>query len=128
MDRKVAIMVAFGGAVGALTRWALIEIADGPNAWPAETFVANLVGCALLGYVVTRFRPKLHTSLVIGVTTGFCGALTTFSTFALELAQFLDEGRLGLAIGYLGASLVLGGLAFRAGLLVATSRGTEPAP
>jgi len=120
MDRKVAIMVALGGAIGAVTRWTLIEAVESGGSWPTEIFLVNVLGCAFLGYLVTRFRPVLHTSVLVGAITGFCGTLTTFSTFALELALFLDEGRLGLALSYLLASLVLGIAAFRAGMYTAS--------
>ena len=49
--------------------------------------------------------------------TGFCGALTTFSTMQLELLRMLDEGRAGLAAGYAAASIAAGFLA----VLVATN-------
>ncbi len=45
--------------------------------------------------------------------TGLCGALTTFSTLQLELLHMLDAGEIGLALGYVAASLALGLIAVR---------------
>ena len=70
----------------------------------------NVVGCVLLGYFVTRLQERLPITAyrrpLLG--TGFCGALTTFSTFQLELLRMLDQGDPGLAIGYGIASLLFG--------------------
>jgi CrcB protein len=107
VDRRELGAIFLGGAVGALLRAGLAEALP-PEAgeWPWVTFVVNLIGTALLGYWFTtlshtRYRRPL-------LTTGFCGALTTFSTVQLELVEMLDAGRTGLAIVYLGASLAAG--------------------
>jgi CrcB protein len=74
----------------------------------------NLAGAALLGWVLVR-APQWRR--LIG--TGFCGALTTFSTFQLELLRMLDTEHAALALAY-GAASVLAGLAvFRLGERVA---------
>jgi fluoride exporter len=86
--------------------------ADGTR-WPWVTFVVNIAGAFLLGYFATRLQERLPLSAyrrpLLG--TGFCGALTTFSTVQLEVVRMFDAGRYGLAAGYVGASLVLGYLA-----------------
>jgi CrcB protein len=72
----------------------------------------NLVGAFLLGYFATRLQERLPQSAykrpLLG--TGFCGALTTFSTVQIELVRMLDRGHIGLALGYISAS-VAGGFA-----------------
>jgi CrcB protein len=74
------------------------------------TFTINVAGAALLGYLVTRLQERLPLSAyrraLLG--SGFCGALTTFSTMQVELLQMLDRGRVGLALGYAGASVGAG--------------------
>ncbi len=99
--------------MGALARAGLNQALpwDG-SGWPWGTFAVNVIGTLLLGYLVTRLQERLPPSTfrrpLLG--TGFCGALTTFSTFQVELIQLTRHGRAGLAVGYglasLGAGLV----------------------
>jgi fluoride exporter len=102
--------IFLGGAIGALLRTGLAEVlpADGAE-WPWATFLVNVAGAALLGY---WFRALPHTQYRRPLlTTGFCGALTTFSTVQLELLEMLDAGRVGLAFLYVAASVAAGLLA-----------------
>jgi len=111
IDRRELAAIFTGGAVGALARVALVQ-ADPGNAaaWPWVTFGVNVFGTFLLGYFATRLQERLPLSAyrrpLLG--TGFCGALTTFSTVQVELLRMLDVHRYGLAAGYAAASLVLG--------------------
>jgi CrcB protein len=100
-----------GGAIGTLLRLALVEgIEVEPGHWPWATFAANLAGAFVLGLVATRFSSDSSRAqrarALLG--TGLCGALTTFSTFQLELLELLDRDDVGLAIGYGAASIGLG--------------------
>jgi fluoride exporter len=83
--------------------------ADGTR-WPWVTFGVNVVGSFLLGYFATRLQERLPLSAYRRplLSTGFCGALTTFSTLQLELLRMLDAGRYGLAAAYAATSLALG--------------------
>ena len=112
MEPRTASAVAVGGAAGAVVRWALAEGLSQPGDWPWAVFIANIVGSLLLGMLVGRFGSLLHTDALIGATTGFCGALTTFSAFAVDLAWFVRSDRWGLFIGYLVASVIVGVAAF----------------
>jgi CrcB protein len=108
--RELAAIYA-GGVLGALARVGLAEAAPhGAGGWPWATFAANMVGALLLGYFVTRLQERLPPSSyrrpLLG--TGLCGALTTFATLQLELFQMLEGGHLGLAAGYVAATLVGG--------------------
>ncbi|MGN6665226.1 MAG: fluoride efflux transporter CrcB [Solirubrobacterales bacterium] len=110
-DRRELGAIFLGGAVGALVRAGLVEaLGGGAPAWPWVTFGVNVVGAFLLGYFVTRLQERLPLSTykrpLLG--TGFCGALTTFSTVQVELLRMLDAGRIGLAAGYLAGSVVAG--------------------
>jgi CrcB protein len=110
-DRRELGAIFLGGAVGALVRAGLVEaLGDGAPAWPWVTFGVNVVGAFLLGYFVTRLQERLPLSTykrpLLG--TGFCGALTTFSTMQVELLKMLDAGRVELAVGYVAASLFAG--------------------
>jgi CrcB protein len=73
-----ALLVALGAAVGAPLRFLVSLWLPGPR----STLAVNIVGSALLGALV---HPSASTAALVGI--GFCGALTTFSTFAVEIAQ-----------------------------------------
>jgi fluoride exporter len=110
--------VAVGGAAGACARVGLVTswpVAAGM--WPWATFVANIAGAFLLGLLVAALRRHGGFSIAVYrlAGTGFCGAFTTFSTMQVELLKMLEQGRLGLAAGYLCASLVAGYFAVSSG-------------
>jgi fluoride exporter len=92
-----------GGVAGALARAGVVEaLPHDPGQWPWATLLVNVAGAFVLGAVAARgFRLGL-------LGQGFCGALTTFSTFQLELLQMLDGGRIGLALASAAVSLALG--------------------
>ncbi len=107
---RIASILA-GGAVGALARGGLSRALphDG-GSWPWATLIVNLVGALILGWATTRLTervaPTRYWPLLLG--TGFCGALTTFSTFQVETIQLARHGDDGLAFAYAASSLVLG--------------------
>jgi CrcB protein len=110
-DRQELFAIAVGGAAGALLRVALARTYTSASAsWPWVTFAVNTAGALLLGYAVTRLQERLPLSAyrrpLIG--TGFCGALTTFSTMQLELLRMLDAHRYGLATAYAATSIIVG--------------------
>lgn len=108
--RELAAIFA-GGTLGALARTGLAEaLPHARGSWPWATFAANVTGAFLLGYAVTLLHERLPPSTYRRpfVATGFCGALTTFSTLQLELLRMLDGGEWGLALGYAAASLACG--------------------
>ena len=110
-DRGLVVAIFFGGMAGTLLRLGLDELlAHGPGRWPWATLLANVAGAALLGFVLVRFSSRApapsRARALLG--TGFCGALTTFSTLQRELLAMLDSGRTGLAVSYVAVSLVAG--------------------
>ena len=110
-DRLEIAAVFAGGFAGAVARAALGEVlASGGPGWPWATFAVNVAGAFALGYFVTRLQERLPLSAyrrpLLG--TGFCGALTTFSTMQLELLRMLDAHRYGLAAAYAATSIALG--------------------
>jgi CrcB protein len=123
IDRRELGAIFLGGALGTLLRAGLLEaVGEGAPGWPWATFVVNLVGAFLLGYLVTALPPVTrHRPLW---TTGFCGGLTTFSTLQLELVKMLEAGRVGVAVVYAGVSILAGLAGVQAG--VALARRPEP--
>jgi fluoride exporter len=111
VDRQELLAIFVGGCIGASARAGLVEgLPARPGQWPWATFAANVLAAALLGYLVTRLQERLppYTYRRSFLGTGLCGALSTFSTMMLELLRMLDDGRWGLALGYLATSLACG--------------------
>ncbi len=107
VDRRELGAIFLGGAIGALVRAGLAEaFPPGAGEWPWATFAVNIVGAALLGYWFTTLSHASYRRPLL--TTGFCGALTTFSTVQLELVEMIDAGRVGLAVLYLAVSVAMG--------------------
>ncbi len=99
--------IALGGSVGALCRFGLQAslLAVLPN-FPLGTAIANLTGAFLAGLVYVLL-PTLHVSVKPLVAVGFVGALTTLSTFSLEVVLLLKEERyLAAVIHWLGGAFL----------------------
>jgi len=105
------LAVALGGAFGALCRYA-VSLACVRWFAPqplvvAGTLSVNVVGCFLIGVFFARgiAHPTIHHATL---TIGFLGALTTFSSFGLETARFLQTGKPGWALANIAANMLLG--------------------
>jgi CrcB protein len=117
LDGRELAAIFIGGAVGGAARVELTQLfPSGPESWPWAVFTINISGAFLLGYLLTRLQERLPLSTYRRqlTGTGFCGALTTFSTMQLQVLHMLDHRCYGLAAGYLGASVVCGLLAIYA--------------
>ena len=113
-DRRVLAAIFAGGFCGAIVRALVGEALPYETGhWPWATLLVNVVGALVLGYVITRVEdgrePFARAGRLLG--TGFCAAMTTFSTLQLELLQMLDDARYGLAAGYALVSVAAGLLA-----------------
>lgn len=112
MRRHLFILI--GGALGAVARWELSGILAPHAAFPVGIFVVNLTGCLALGFLQTyAMESQWSPELRLGVTTGFLGAYTTFSTWQEGVMLLGRHGDPGLAAFYLLVSLV-GGLGMAA--------------
>lgn len=110
-DGRELVAIFGGGFVGAVARAELaVVLPFHPGSWPWATFLVNLVGAFVLGYLSTRLQERLPVSAyrrpLLG--TGFCGALTTFSTMQLEILRMFDQDNVGLALGYALTSITAG--------------------
>lgn len=111
---KPIFAISSGAALGALLRWQLgARLNSLLPALPLGTLAANLIGGYIVGLAVAYFAhaPQIAPEWRLLIITGFCGGLTTFSTFSAEVVTMLQEGRLGWAMvsigGHLGGSLLM---------------------
>jgi CrcB protein len=103
------IAVSLGGMLGCLLRWVLaIFLNRYFPAIPPGTLAANLIGCYIIGMAIALFTvyPAVAPEWRLFVTTGFCGGLTTFSTFSAEIVVLLQTGRATWALGAVAAHLL----------------------
>jgi len=110
---KSIIAVALGAVLGALLRWQLNTRLDSLfPAIPPGTLVANLIGAYIVGMGIAflAHAKGISPEWRLFIITGFCGSLTTFSTFSVEVAALLQHGRIHMAFGAV-AMHVLGSLA-----------------
>jgi fluoride exporter len=110
---RVFSMLVLFGSLGTLARYGLQGVVQdrAGSLFPAGTLAVNLVGCFLLGGIgqYSLSHISIPADWRIGVTVGFFGAFTTFSTFSWETVHLLDDGDWMRALIYAGASF-LGGL------------------
>ena len=109
---KTVLYIFLGGGLGSVFRFLIsrmFPIVKGSFPWP--TLYANYMGCVLIGFIVGwALKTNLQRSdLYLFAAVGFCGGLTTFSTFSIEGLEFLKSGNYGTFISYTLFSLV-GGL------------------
>ncbi|MEU8472491.1 CrcB family protein [Streptomyces sp. NPDC029006] len=104
----VVAVVAAGGALGALARYALtLAWPTPPGGFPWATLWTNVSGCAVMGVLMVLVTDvwSAHRLLPPFLGTGVLGGFTTFSTYAVDIRRLADAGRPGLGAVYLAATL-----------------------
>ena len=117
------LAIAIGGAVGAVSRYGVNKACARwlGSHFAFGTLAVNILGCLLLGLLFSmrsidseRWNDVMHS----GLTVGFLGALTTFSTFGFETTRHFQEAQHGLGVLNIASNLVLGLTAVYMGLLL----------
>ena len=107
-----------GGFMGAVCRYliGMIPLKEGCT-FPIKTFMINIVGSFLIGIVaaLAMKTDSLDSRTVLFLKVGICGGFTTFSSFALETADLMKDGKMHLEAIYTVLSVMLGVLAVFAG-------------
>lgn len=117
---KPVVAISLGSAAGALLRWQLgLRLNSLFPAIPPGTLAANLVGGYIIGLAVAYFAQAtdIAPEWRLLIITGFCGGLTTFSTFSAEVVTLLQEGRVAVAMGAIAIHVAGSLLATLAGLV-----------
>jgi CrcB protein len=107
------LLVAIGGAIGAVTRHASNELCRRwltsmqPRYWPLSTLLVNVVGCFAIGVLMALYRrEQLSDEWRLLVVTGGLGALTTFSAFSLDTMLLAREQTFALALVNVAANVL----------------------
>ncbi|MCS2153403.1 fluoride efflux transporter CrcB [Scandinavium goeteborgense] len=98
---QILLAVFIGGGTGSVLRWLLgMRLNPMHHAIPVGTLTANLLGAFIIGAGLAWFNRMTHIDPMwkLLITTGFCGGLTTFSTFSAEVVFLLQDGRFGWAL------------------------------
>jgi CrcB protein len=106
---KSIVAVSVGAALGALLRWLLgMRLNNLFPTMPLGTLVANLGGGYIIGFAIAYFAraPDIAPEWRLLIITGFCGGLTTFSTFSAEVVALLEQGRVSWALGTIAVHVV----------------------
>ena len=114
------ILIAIGGVLGCIARYLSVVYITKlfPSQFPFGTFAVNIVGCLVIGiiYGISLRYLWLTPEWRLFLATGFCGGFTTFSAFALENMQLLQQSNYSTFALYSITSFVLGLSAVFAGL------------
>ncbi len=105
---KNIILVGLGGMIGSVLRY-LAAVLIRHESFPYATFTVNILGSLLIGAIMgIAARQEGFANWRLFLATGICGGFTTFSAFAWENMQFLNQQRYMAFVIYTGASLILG--------------------
>lgn len=121
------MLVGAGGFVGSVLRYITSRAIDSKmnSLFPYGTLAVNVAGSFILGmvYVIALKRAGDSENIRLLLGAGFCGGFTTFSAFALENFNLMEQRLIGTSVLYIGVSLVLGFLGLWAGITLARSLG-----
>jgi len=108
MLAKNIILVGFGGMIGSVLRYLGSHFIK-HDSFPYATFTVNMIGSLLIGVIMGfAARQEGFANWRLFLATGICGGFTTFSAFAWENLQLLNQQRYGAFLMYTGGSLALG--------------------
>ena len=122
---KIWILVFLGGGIGSVCRFLVSRwiIGIATPTFPYGTFIVNITGCFLIGFLVFYFSEgRFGMSAVpwrLFLVTGICGGYTTFSAFSNENVTLLQNQQILTFLTYTLGSLALGFLATYSGILLA---------
>ena len=118
---KQFLLIFIGGGLGSVFRFLISQISFvNFSKFPAPTLLSNTIGCLILG-IVLGYAIKnnhLNSPQTLLLATGFCGGLTTFSTFAYENISMIKSGDINQLFFYTFLSIFLGFISIYIGLFI----------
>ena len=106
---KNLLLVGFGGAIGSMLRYAATLLLNSKY-FPYATLAVNIIGSFIIGLVfaISIKNENFLNNWKLFLATGICGGFTTFAAFSLETMELLQREKIGMAVTYIGLSIVLG--------------------
>lgn len=96
------LSVGIGGFIGSILRYLISEIPIKQINYPINTLFTNVIGAVIIGMVISYAdKSGMHPEKLLLLKTGFCGGLTTFSTFSYETFSLIERGEFLLAGSYI---------------------------
>jgi CrcB protein len=102
------LFVFIGGGLGAITRYLIGIYWAQQNVW-TSTLLSNLIAALIIGVLYGVLEPKASSSNILWLllSVGFCGGLSTFSTFSLEIFQWIQQEKWLQCVVYIALNVVL---------------------
>lgn len=119
---RAIFIVGTGGFIGSVFRYIIHVLVEKEMAstFPWATFIANMLGCFLIGvvYAISEKGNLMSPEWRLFLTVGFCGGFTTFSAFSYNNLNLLKDNSVFYLLGNAGGSLFLGILAVYLGIVL----------
>jgi fluoride exporter len=104
------LAIFIGGGLGSIVRYGIsILLRMYSMDFPFATLTVNIIGSIILGFTIALFwkEAQFHNTVKLAITVGFCGGLTTFSTFSWETFDMIKNGEFLLAVIYTVLSVLV---------------------
>ena len=121
MDIKSLFLVFFGGGVGSSIRYLITKYSNkNLISFPIGTSISNLVGCFIIGLLIAYYDKNVipKKDIFLFVSIGFCGGLTTFSTFMLDVFYMIKNENIQYLLTYFSVNFFAGFFFIYLGVLI----------
>lgn len=107
------LLIFIGGGAGSLLRYFISKYLNSlqSNFLPLGTLMANVISCFILGIVIQKhLEHRIDDPIKWLLAIGFCGGMSTFSTFAFEIMEYIQKGQIAFGVSYILLSIILGAI------------------
>tara|TARA_A100001011_G_scaffold161078_1_gene169449 strand:- start:1275 stop:1646 length:372 start_codon:yes stop_codon:yes gene_type:complete len=121
LDIKSLFLVFFGGGVGSSIRYLITKYSNkNLISFPIGTSISNLVGCFIIGLLIAYYDKNIipKKDIFLFVSIGFCGGLTTFSTFMLDVFYMIKNENIQYLLTYFSVNFFAGFFFIYLGFLI----------